>query len=174
MPDFKLNSQKAIDEDYQGVNISEFTFSNFENLSEAELVDAFIRSKSFTEESQREQIKNHTGDIPFLRQAFEIDFVKLRDFKTVDKNGVLQFLNDFAQEDNWGDTDGGDFIKLKNRFLNFLKIVQSNKFYIISKEWFDQNDERLRQEESWVYTYYFLIIWIEGNKTLTVSEWTYD
>ncbi len=81
MPVFKLNSQKEIDEDFQGINLSEFTYSNFENLSDENLLDSFIHLSSFTEESRRERIKNHTGDIPFLRQAFEIDFVEINDFK---------------------------------------------------------------------------------------------
>ncbi|HXH69201.1 MAG TPA: hypothetical protein VNI60_02520 [Pyrinomonadaceae bacterium] len=172
---FKLNSQKEIDENYQGINISEFTYSNDENLSKDDLIDYFIHSNSFAEESRREIIKNHTGDIPFLRQAFEIDFVKISDFKIVNKNGVVQFLNVYSEEVDWGDTDGIDFIKLKDRFIEFLKIIQSDKFYLISKEWFDENDKRLRHEENWIYSYYFLIIWTdEISKTLTISEWTYD
>ncbi len=160
MPVFKLNSQKEIDEDFQGINLSEFTYSNFENLSDENLIDSFIHSSSFTEESRRERIKNHTGDIPFLRQAFEIDFVEINDFKLYSKNEFIQFLNDYAEQDDWGDTDGNDFVKLKDRFLEILKTVQPNNFYLISKEWFDQNDKRLQQEESWIYLYYFLIIWI--------------
>ena len=96
------------------------------------------------------------------------------DFKQVDKNGLIKFLDDYAEEDDW-ETDRDDFIKIKDRYFEFLENVQSKNFYIISKEWFDQNDKRLRQEESWIYTYYFLIIWIdEIKKILTVSEWTYD
>lgn len=174
MPVFKLNSQKEIDEDYQGVNISEFIFSNAENLSEVNLIDSFIHSKSFTEESRREIIKIDTENRPFLRQAFEIELVKVDDFKQTDEKGLLKFVNDYADKEDWK-TDKNDFIKIKDRFLGFLENVSSKNFYIISKEWYDQNDKRLRQEESWIYIYYFLIIWIDkSNKTLTVSEWTYD
>lgn len=175
MPIFKLNSQKEIDKDYQGINISEFTYINSENSSEQELIDSFIHSSSFTEESRREQIKNHIGDIPFLRQAFEIDLVKKDDFKQTDKNGLIKFLNDYADEVDWGETDGDDFVKLKDKFVEFVNTLKSNNFHIISKDWFDEKDIRLRQEESWIYIYYFLIIWIdEANKILTASEWTYD
>ena len=174
MPTFKLNFQKEIEEDYQGINISEFRYSNPEYLSEESLIDLFVHSESFTKKSRREIIKNHKGDIPFLRQAFEIDLVKMDDFKQVDKNGLIKFLDDYTEEDDW-ETDRDDFIKIKDRYFEFLENVQSKNFYIISKEWFDQNDKRLRQEESWIYTYYFLIIWIdEIKKILTVSELTYD
>ena len=57
MPTFKLNFQKEIDEDYQGINISEFKYSNPEYLSEESLIDLFVHSESFTKESRREIIK---------------------------------------------------------------------------------------------------------------------
>ncbi len=171
---FKLNYQKEIDEDYQGVNISEFTYTNAENFSEENLIDLFVHSKSITEESRREIIKKDTENRPFLRQAFEIDLVKMVDFKQVDKNGLIKFLNDYSEEDDW-ETDKDDFIKIIDKFVEFINTVQSNNFYIISKDWFDEKDIRLRQEESWIYIYYFLIIWIdEATQILTVSEWTYD
>lgn len=174
MPTFKLNFQNEIDKDFQGINISEFKYSNAEYHSEENLIDSFVHSESFTEESRREIIKNHKGAIPFLRQSFEIDLVKMDDFKQVDKNGLIKFLNDYSEVDDW-ETDRDNFIDIKDRFFEILENVQSKNFYKISKEWFDQNDKRLRQEESWIYTYYFLIIWIdEFKKTLTVSEWTYD
>ncbi len=175
MPIFKLNLQKEIDVDYQGVTLSEFTFSNDEQLSENELFDFFIHSSSFTEESRSEQIKNHKGDIPFLRQAFEIANISIGDFRELDKNNIIKFLNDYSEQDGWGDTDGDDFIILKNKFIDLVKSVHSDKFYLISKDWFDEKDKRLREPESWIYSYYFLILWLDNlNKTLTVSEWTYD
>lgn len=172
---FKLNSQKEIDEDYQGINISEFTFSNDEKLKEIELIDFFIHSKSFSDESRREIVKNDTENRPFLRQAFESNLIEINDFRKYRKNELIKFLNDYAEADDWGDRDGYDFIKLKDRFLEFLKSVKSDNFYVISKEWFGEKDKRLRQEESWIYIYYFLIIWLDkSNKILTLSEWTYD
>jgi hypothetical protein len=175
MPTFKLNSQKEINEDYQGINISQFTYSNAENVSEEFLIDLFFHSKSFTEESIREIIKNDTENRPFLRQAFEIDLIKMDDFKQTDKNKIIEFLNDYGNTNDWGDTDGDNFIKLKDKFLEFLTNVKSNNFYLISKEWFDENSEKVREPENWIYSYYFLIIWIdEIDKILTVSEWTYD
>lgn len=175
MPVFKLNSQKEIDEECQGINLSEFAFSNDQKLEEVELIDFFIHSKSFTDESRREIVKNDTENRPFLSQAFEIDLIKIKDFRKYSKNELIKFLNDYAEADDWGDTDGDDFVKLKDRFLEFLKAVKSDNFYIISKEWFDEKDKKLREPENWIYLYYFLIIWIdEANKTLTISEWTYD
>ncbi|HEY8562883.1 MAG TPA: hypothetical protein VIL74_21070 [Pyrinomonadaceae bacterium] len=174
MPVFELKSQKEIDENYQGINISEFTYVNSDNISEENLIVSFIHSKSFAEDSRREIIKNDTANRPFLRQAFEINLVSISDFKQLDKNGIKKFLDDYAEADDWGE-DGNDFIKIKDGFIELLKGVESNYFYLLSKEWFEETDEKLREPENWIYTYYFLIIWIDkANKILTVSEWTYD
>lgn len=143
MPDFKLNSQKEIDNYLQGINQSEFIYPHNESILEEELIDFFIHSTSFTEESRRERIKNHTGDSLFLRQAFEIDLVKLIDFKKFDKKGVIQFLNDFDElnETRVKDAtvegmifDKAIFSGLKDRFLESLKDVESDSFYLISKK----------------------------------------
>lgn len=173
MPEFKLKAQEEIDKNYQGINLSEFTYSDAEDFSKEEVLDFFLHSKSFTVESRRERIKNHTGSIKYLSQAFEIDLVKISDFKKVDKNGVVRFLNEYVED--WTTTDRDDFLIIQNKFIEFLNNVQSNCFYLVDKDWFDQKDKRLREPESWIYDYYFLIVWLDENrKTLTVSEWTYD
>lgn len=110
--------------------------------------------------------------------------VKLIDFKKFDKKGVIQFLNDFDElnETRVKDAtvegmifDKAIFSGLKDRFLESLKDVESDSFYLISKKWFDRNDKRVRQVEYDNFVYYFLIIWTEEiNETLTVSEWTFD
>lgn len=184
MLEFKLISQKEIEGHCQGINLSEFTYSNDGKISEAKLIDFFIHSSSFKEESRKERIKNHTGDCPYLRQAFEIDLVKLSDFKKFDKSGVIQFLNNFVElnESRAKDAtvertnyDKAVFSSLKDTFLESLKDVESDSFYIISKKWFNRDDKRVRQVEHDNFVYYFLIIWTNVmNKTLTVSEWTFD
>lgn len=71
--------------------------------------------------------------------------------------------------------DNAIFSGLKDRFLESMKDVESDSFYLISKKWFDRNDKRVRQVEYDNFVYYFLIIWTEEiNETLTVSEWTFD
>ncbi len=66
MPDFKLNSQKEIDNYLQGINQSEFIYPHNESILEEELIDFFIHSTSFTEESRRERIKKSYGGFPFF------------------------------------------------------------------------------------------------------------
>lgn len=180
MPEFKLNFQDDVNIYCQGINLSEFTYSNEENMSEAELVDSFIHSNSFTEDSRRECIKNYTGEGSFLRQLFEIDLVNLSDFKTLDKEGIIKFLNNFDGLDRPDDKNGVNFDKniffrLKDKFLELSKAARFDNFYLINKKWFDRNDKRVREVEYDNFIYYFLIIWTdEINETLTVSEWTFD
>lgn len=175
MPKFELKSQREINEVYQGVTISEFALTVSKGLIERKLIDYFIHSFSFTEESPSERIKNYTGDIGFLGPAFEIDLLEISDFKQAGKIGVSKFLNDYVEENNWGDTDGDDFVNIKTKYIDFLSNVDASSFYIISKEWFEENHKLLREPENWCYMYYFLIIWVdENNMSLTVSEWKYD
>ncbi len=173
MNEFTLLSQKDVNTHCQGVNVSEFSFSNKDNLSERKLINNFIHSKYFIEESRREVIKNFTGEGSFLRQLFEIDFVKLSDFKTINKKELIEFLDNFDELNH--PFDKNIFNGLKTSFLESLKNTNSGKFYLISRKWFNRSDKRIRQIEYDCYDYYFLIIWTdETNKILTVSEWTFD
>ena len=159
---FKLNSYKETERGSQEIDVLEFTFSSenlsHENPSEENVVDHLIHSKSFIDTRSGEQAEIQTGDILFLNHVFEIDLLKVSDFKQTDKNGVIKFLDDYdfyTGEEGLKDTEElRDFIDLKNGFNEVLNSVQSSNFFIISKEWFDEEDQRLQQDESWVYPYY--------------------
>ena len=66
MVSFKIISQQDVNEYCQGLSLSEFSYSNMENISETEIFDVFIHSKSFAEDSRREVIKNYVGDGNYL------------------------------------------------------------------------------------------------------------
>ncbi len=127
MVSFKIISQQDVNEYCQGLSLSEFSYSNMENISETEIFDVFIHSKSFAEDSRREVIKNYVGDGNYLQQAFEIDLVKPSDFKIFDKYGVRRFLNGFADSDDLAHKfDKAIFEKHKDDFLKLLESVQIN------------------------------------------------
>lgn len=99
---------------------------------------------------------------------------KLLISKKKDQKGISEFLIDFLNEPDWQD-DRDDFAKLLERYFEYYKEFENNEFYILSKDWFEKNDERLIEPESWCYTYYFLIISVDrSSKILTLTEWTYD
>lgn len=160
-------------EGYQGVNLTEFTIGLDELISNDEIVDTFIRSKQFSFDSLRDCVKAEP-DKGYLRRAFDIDKIKITDFKKVDKQGVSKFLFDFINQPDWGN-DRNEFAKLLDRYFKFTMSLEDNDFYILSKDWFDKEDERLIEPESWAYTYYFLIISVNRlSNLLTLTEWTYD
>ncbi|MBP9083048.1 MAG: hypothetical protein KBH11_08225 [Bacteroidia bacterium] len=162
-----------INEGYQGINLTVFAFGVDEQISNDQIINTCICSKNYSFDSLHESVKTEPDKV-YLRQVFDIDKIKITDFKKTDKQGVLKFLIDFLYEPNWGD-DRNDFEKLLDRYYEIHNEFGDNEFYILSKDWFDKEDLRLIEPESWIYTYYFLIISIDRKSNLvTLTEWTYD
>jgi hypothetical protein len=111
---FQFIEQENRDSEYQGFCITEFRFDNL-NTTEELMVDDFIHSSYFTSDSLREIIKQNP-DKPFLRQAFNTTEISVHDFKKMTKQQVVSFLKNFEDEDNWGDIDKENFIKMKSQF----------------------------------------------------------
>ena len=173
MTSFKTKNHIEINHNYQGINLTEFAFVFDNRTVDDQIVETFIRTKSFSNDSLRDCIKKEPNK-GYLRRAFDIDKIKISHFKKTDKEGTLKFLTDFLSETDWGE-DRQDFAKLLERYFEYYDEFNDNRFYILSKDWFDKDDERLIEPESWCYTYYFLIISIDRNSTiLNLSEWTYD
>jgi len=173
MTTFETKRHIEIDENYQGINLTEFDINVDEQMDNEKIVDTFIKSKQFSFDSLRDRVKNEP-EKGYLRQVFNVEKVKISDFKKTDKQGVSKFLFDFINEPDWGD-DRSDFAKLLDRYFEIHNTLEESDFYIISKDWFDKDNEKVIEPESWVYTYYFLIISVDRNSNiLTLSEWTYD
>ncbi len=173
MTTITTNRHIEINEGYQGINLTEFAIGVDELISNDQIVDSFIRSKQFSFDSLRDCVKAEP-DKGYLRQAFDVGKIEITDFKKTDKEGVLKFLFDFINEPDWGD-DRNEFAKLLDRYFEIHNEFGDNEFYILSKDWFDKEDERVVEPESWVYTYYFLIISVDRKSNLlTLTEWTYD
>lgn len=173
MTTFKTKRHIEIDESYQGINLTEFAIEVDEQIDNDNIVDTFIRSKQFSFNSLRDRIKA-APDKGYLRQAFNIERIKITDFKKTDKKGTSKFLSDFLKESNWGD-DRNEFAKLLDNYFEIHNQIEANDFYILSKDWFSKEDDRVIEPESWVYIYYFLIISVDTkSNSLTLTEWTYD
>lgn len=170
MTAFKIKRHLEIDEDYQGINLTEFELLDEDYFSNEELLNQFIHSTHFTFDSLRDIIKNKSG---FLGQAFNSEVISSNDFKKLTKKQTLEFLDEFENDDSWG-VDRKDFTVLKDKFISLIEDVKNSTFYVLIKDWFKKPDDRVN-ENGWFYSYYFLIIWIAKEKsTLTISEWTYD
>ena len=165
--------QIEINEGCQGINLTEFVIAFDELISNDQIVDIFIRSKLFSFDSFHDSVKAEPNK-GYLRRAFNIEKIKITDFKKTDKQGVSKFLFDFKNEPDWGE-DRNEFAKLLDRYFKIHNEFGDNEFYILSKEWFDKEDERVIEPESWAYIYYFLIISVDRKSNLlTLTEWTYD
>lgn len=173
MTAFDAKRHIEIDVNYQGVNLTEFDIIVDEQIDNDNIVGTFFRSKQFSFDSLRDCIKTEPNK-GYLRRAFNVEKIVISDFKKTDKQGVLKFLLDFSNEPDWGD-DRNDFAKLLDKYFEIHSTFAESDFYIISKDWYDRDDEKVIEPESWVYAYYFLIISVDRNlNVLTLSEWTYD
>ncbi len=173
MTTFKTNKHIEFSEGFQGINLTDFTFVVQELMSTEQIVDTFIRSKQFSYDSLPDCVKAEPHK-NYLKRAFDVDKIKITDFKKADKQGVSKFLFDFINQPDWGD-DRNEFAKLLNSYFEIHNEFGEIEFYILSKAWFDKDDERVIEPESWVYIYYFLIISVDRKSNLlTLTEWTYD
>lgn len=170
---FETNGHREIDLNYQGISLRAFSFEVDKNMGNDQIVDTFIRTKHFAYESLRNCIKKEPDKI-FLRRAFDLDKIKIADFKKFSKEETTKFLCDFLNDSDWGD-DRDEFATLIDKYFEIHKQYGDNDFYVISKDWFDKDNEKVFNPESWCYTYYFLIISVDRNSNLlTFTEWKYD
>lgn len=174
MTTFEIKKHIEIAEGYQGFNLTEFFFTTDINDTTDQIVETFIRSTHFTFDSLRDVVKNDTENKGYLRQAFVIDEINIEDFKKFDKSETKKFLIDFLNEPDWGE-DRNEFAKLLDKYLEIHNQLPDANFYVINKDWFDKDSKKVLEPENWIYTFYFIIIYIENNlQTLIVTEWTYD
>src|SRR5690348_10707452 len=118
----------------------------------------FLHSKHFKEEAQSFLVKKSKGDrhIPIGRPFDEENlFIEL--FKKFNKAEMQTFFLNYS-EPNREYEGKTEFIFLMNNFFDWLKKESTNEYYIISKEWFNK-DDRVLNDISELYTYYFIIIW---------------
>lgn len=170
---FETKRHIEINESYQGINLTEFAIGVDDQINNDQIVDTFIRSKQFSFDSLRDCVKAEP-DKGYLRRAFDIDKLKITDFRKTDNDGASKFLLDFLNESDWAD-DRNQFAKLLDRYFEIHRQNGHCDFYVISKDWFDKDDGKVIKPESWCYTYYFLIISIDrSSNLLTLTEWTYD
>ena len=174
MTTFEIKAHKEIDVSFQGINLTEFSFKVDNKVDSDEIVDTFIRSNHYSFDSLS-NCRKKEPEKPYLKQAFNVDYLKIADFKKSSKEEISQFLIDYLNEANWGD-DRNEFAMLLDKYFEIhSQFSLENDFYIISKDWFAQEDERVIEPESYCYTYYFLIISVDRKlNLLTFTEWTYD
>ena len=171
---FEVKRHIETNESYQGFNLTEFTFNLSGYLDNDQIAETFIRSSHFSFESLRDVLKNNPDNKEYLRCTFNIDKIKLEDFRKLNKSETIQFLIDFLNGPNWGQ-DKPDFEKLLDKYSEIHQALSEKDFYLISKDWFDKDDEKVLGREHYLYLFYFLILHIDREtNSLIITEWTYD
>ena len=174
MTTFKIKSHLEINEKFQGVNITEFYYSNPYNLSNDEIINNFLHSDHIENDCVRDVVKNSSHKHEYLKGAFVLPEINVNDFKKCSKEEIMKFLSDILAEPDWRE-DIDDFKRIHDRFVRFLNDLNTNNYYSISKSWFDELNSIKLTPESWVYVYYFLILWIDNKiKILGFSEFDSD
>lgn len=166
-------SQNEIRSGYQVIFWYTFSMENVVRQEDFNLIE-FVRSEYFKEHVKPEIVKQgQSKTYPFLEGAFNLANLDSKNFKVLKKEGLVRFFNEYAQSDDWGQDRAG-FIDIKDRFYPLLQQHAADEIFLISKEWFRKND-RVLSEDSDVYTYYFLIVWMDtDDKVVNVCEWSYD
>jgi hypothetical protein len=172
MTDFKIKSHLEINEQYQGANITEFYYSSSEHTSDDDIINDFLHSNHIENDCIRDYVRNSPNRNGFLKGAFTLVEISVKDFKKSSKDGVKKFLDDMLLEPDWHE-DLEDFKKIHERFITFLNNLNSDNYYLISKSWFEDHVSKKLRQESWVYVYYILILWID-NKTRILGYSEFD
>jgi hypothetical protein len=139
-----------------------------------DFLNTFIHSANFKENCLPFMVKKNRGENDrFLKHAFNADALDIEDFKILKKDELFNFFDNYSREGSWGD-DRADFLIIKKKLNDLIEKETTDHFYLISKEWFDKGS-KLLNDNSDIYLYYFLIIWLDSDKkVVNICELNYD
>jgi len=130
-------------------------------------ITIFLESGSLNTNFLRPNQKPEDG---YLEPLFEscIDF---KDFKIYNKNNLNQYLFNYLQEQDWG-VFYTDFQYLL-KFFNEYSENNLEECYVISKDNFQEGDEKVKDFIFGCYDFYLILIWYNKQK-LYCCEWFAD
>lgn len=168
-------NQIQISENNQGFYLTEFQLDSKLDNSDDSIIDEFIKSESFTYDCLPEMIKKDKNNPDFyLRQLFDNEKISTIDFQRFGINELIDFFENYAKHNDWVD-DQEDFLKVFTIFKTKLSMNKSVGYFLLSKDSFNSDNEKIRNPEGWIYIYYFLIIWVDRlERKLFFCEWNYD
>lgn len=172
MTSFEIKRQIEYIIRFQGLYMSEFKIVNCNQIENNQIISNFIKSKQFRFDSLNDYV-NSEPIIRFSKKVFDFERIIINDFYKTDKNGVLKYLVDFLNKPDWG-SDKIDFFKVLERYFDIHNNLNDGDFYILSKDMFDWDREKLINPFSGYLIYCFFIFSIDSlSSTLTMTEWTY-
>jgi hypothetical protein len=170
---YRFFGQFEIREGYQAVFWSLFLVEAMSPDLNIWLSD-FIHSENFRDERLPFIIKKNFGNPDrFLRGSFNEELLKATDFKVLNKEDLLEYLEDYSKHESWKD-DREEFKSLLHKFNGFFINEDPDEIFLINKEWFNKG-EKILSSDSEYYIYSFLMIWFDKpRKQINVCEWNYD
>ncbi len=159
-----------------GICLTHFSDIDFTKETDEDFLNMFLKTKFFSYDCLPKVVKTNTDLTKnYLRPAFDENKIFASDFKTFDKLNLVNFFYDFTNDKNMGEEFGNEIRQLWKSLSSILVAENSDKYFLLDKEWFDKGDIKLNDPEGWVYTYYLLLIWFDTeNNKLTVCTWWYD
>ncbi len=152
-----------------------FTINEFHVLKDFAFKNLFD-SDVFDNEIQPDHVKDSQDDMNgYLKGLFYSNKLSIDDFKFLNSNSIYFYMEGFSDsEQEWGD----DKLLFKKLLEEFKEISKGNLdgSYLINKEWFSKESDKVRNREFTLYDYYFIIIWMDKNdeSKLYISEWFSD
>lgn len=161
-----LINQTSFIIDGLGFDISVFDFSDELNLSD------ILKIETLQADMQKELVKKDSAN-EYLKPLFILDRLDVKDFeKFKSKEELFQYLEAFADNDKWF-----EFNKVFKRsiiqFKSYFSSISANDAFLINKDWFTLESEKVREREFLCYGFYLLIIWFDLDKgKLYTCEWS--
>lgn len=117
-------------------------------------ISQLIAEKVLENAIKPEKLKNNNE---YLGSLFTPECLSKKDFKFINSDGIYFYLEGFSDStEEWGD-DKNLFKILLNEFKS-LTSPFINGCFLINKDWFDINSNKVKQREYSLYDYYLLII----------------
>ena len=150
-----------------------FTINQYSIVGKFDLNELLKINQVFDHEIRPSHInKDKSG---YLKGLFKTEMLSVKDFKFINTNGIYYYLEGFSESvEEWGDQR----FFFKN-LIDKFKINCANNMcdcYLINKEWFYDNKEKVNEREFALYDFYFIVLWIDkkDSSKLYISEWFAD
>lgn len=178
MTDFRILTRSETNSIYSTFSINEYEVDT--GPDKEQIIKDFLKPENFKHEDFHKIIRhNEDASRNFLGHALNLEQITLSDFKKFNKNEALDFFDkDFKST---ASTITREDKRLQVKFISTLTSVDSNLFYVISRNFFDTTlsyevyfeDHKLLYDGI-VYDAYFLVLWFTEENILNACEYISD
>ena len=159
-----------------GICLTQFSKIDFTKENDEDFLNMFLKTKFFSYDCLPKVVKTNTDlSKKYLRPAFDENKIFASDFKTFDKLNLISFFHDFTNDKDMGEEFGNEIRQVWKSLSRILVAENSDKYFLLNKEWFKKGNIKVNDPDGLIYTYYILLIWLDRkNNKLTVCTWYAD